>query len=162
MQAARKCHAMIESTYDSALCVPAQPGDRWVLVLGGITQIDPADLIAPNRFAKNLRERLRLVLPHIRQLVSLKWSRGWPGTEGPWCVKLEVQLVKPPSEVEPNTAKALAVTDLLLVDKLGVRAFSISELGELYLRKPRATGLADSGTPVHPEVREWLVSGHHG
>lgn len=153
---------MIESIYDSAPSARTQPGDGWVLVLGDVTQLDPADLIAPNRFAKNLRERLRPVLPHIRQLVSLRWSRGWPGTEGPWCVKLEVQLVKPPSEVEPNTAKELEVTDLSLVDKLGVRAFSISELGELYLRKPRATGLADSGTPVHPEVREWLISDQHG
>lgn len=94
--------------------------------------------------------------------MSLKWSRGWPGTEGPWCVKLEVQLAKPPGAISPNTAKELEVTDLSLVDKLGVRAFSISELGELYLRKPRATGLADSGIAVHPEVREWLVSGQHG
>jgi hypothetical protein len=127
------------------------------LVIGDVSELSRADLISPNRQAKQIKERLGALKVYVREFRSLRWSRGWPGTEGPWGLKLGVVLKRELSSLEPSTARLFDATDAYLVDGLGVRAFTVSELDRLYSRRPGGLPESDSGKSVSREVLEWLI-----
>jgi len=148
----------IEADYVLAPSASVQPKDRVVAIIGGVTLLDGADLLSPNRFAKNLRTRLGLMRTHLRSATNLRWCSGWPGTEGPSRLKADVVFGQPLSSLTTDTVRAIEVTDILLVDHVGVRAFTITELGEVYVRRQHRSPLLDDGRRVAPEVVQWLLS----
>ena len=121
----------VESYYQLAPSTQVLASERVVLILGGVTPINGADLVVPNRFAKNLRTWIARIRPLVQTVNSMRWCHEWPGTEGPWCLKLDVTLKRPLAQLYPLSARALEATDVLLVDRFGVRAFTITELGLL-------------------------------
>jgi hypothetical protein len=146
-----------DASYEFVSAVAVTPSDRLFLVIGDVSELSRADLISPNRQAKQLKERLGVLKAYVREFESLRWSRGWPGTEGPWGLKVEVVLKRKLSSFEPSTARLFDATDAYLVDRLGVRAFTVSELDRLYSRRPGGISESDSGKNVPREVLEWLI-----
>lgn len=129
-----------------------------VFVLPARQRLESADLLAPGRAALQLRAALASLGLHLSEIPQLRWSRGWPGTDGPHALLVEARLLRPLEQLTAATPTRLGVIDVQAYDSSGLFAFTIAELGEVYRRRRGASAPSRSGAPLPADVSAWLLA----
>lgn len=129
-----------------------------VFVLPARHQLDAADLISPGSAALQLRSVLQSARRSFSEVPRLRWSRGWPGTDGPLGLLVEARLHRPMGKLTAAVPDELGVIDLQVYDSAGLFAFTINELGEVYRRRPGVKAPARGGAQLSPDVAAWLLA----
>jgi len=129
-----------------------------VFVLPARQRVESADLIAPGRAALQLRVDLQSLRSHLSGVPQLRWSRGWPGTDGPHGLLVEARLLRPLEQLTAAAPTRLGVVDVQVFDSSGLFAFTISELGEVYRRRRGVNAPSRNGAPLAGDVAAWLLA----